>query len=543
MKKQVRYTVLYYPTGIVHFRNLEILKKNLPDFRFLVIVEPWVNEKAPEVLSHIEGDRVAVENGRLPRDVWGKNIDILLLSMAYPNPFRLYLVDEAAKRNIPVTAFEEVNQLALNDGIINHYFLPVDYLGVPSVVEKEKFVGLGISGDSIVVIGWPFFAEEDALKNRGSNAIDIKKHYEIPVEKKCCLLVLGSLKEHDMVSLETRKVRNRILEIVSGGLDHDCQLLIKPHPIETKAGLLDINAQVPHAVILNPKDPIEPLLEQADVIVNRGNSQVTLLAMMQNKPLIVVPAGLKTIFHNDMDAVIADSSPQFNRILKNYSKGQRQNYKKILRIHFPLTQEQALARVNRLFREALKKRKSNSDDKRIYISILYAFLGYVDQAKKILYELPEQKIVSLLENLFDRLIGLVEFRTLLEHFPGKILQWHLQALFVRTLADGKADYYLPGAVPLLEGLDGEVNPHYFIEEIVKRIELEYRAGNDERAEELIEKFYHDYSIFGYYRQAFEMLRFVYGKNRKAPRFRKFLWLLMNINKPYTRKYIKSKLKK
>lgn len=542
MNANLKHIVLFYPTGIVHFRNLEILKKNLPGFRFLVIIEPWVNEKAVEVLGNIDvEDRVPVENGRLSRDVWGKNIDILFLSMAYPNPFRLHLVYEAIKRNIPVTAIEEVNQLALNDGIINHYFLPLDVLGVPSAVEKEKFTALGVPGDSLFVTGWPFFNEEGVLKNGGDNTIDIKEHYEIPHEKKCCLLVLGSLKEHDMVSLETRKVRHKILEIVSGGLGSGYQLLVKPHPIETKAGLLDIKLQVPDAIILNPKDPIESLLAQSDIVVNRGNSQVTLLAMMQNKPVIVVPVGLKTIFHGVMDTIVCGSAADFKRFIDTYAGDKKEDYKKILGTHFPLTQEQALVNVKKLFQKALEKKINNVNDKKYYTAILYAFLGYMETAKKILCEMPEDQIVILLEKLFNKHIDGVEFRNLSNRFRGKILRWHLQALFIRVLSGGKAAYNLTGLVPLLKGFDGEVNPHYFIEEIIKRIELEYRAGSQIKAGELIEKFYDDYAIFAYHKQAFDMLRYVYHNHRKGWIFRKTLWLLKNFNKAYTRKYIKDKL--
>ncbi|NIM10373.1 MAG: hypothetical protein GTO45_00150 [Candidatus Aminicenantes bacterium] len=539
--------VLFYPTGIVHYRNLEILKKNLPGFKFQVIVEPWVKEKAAEVLDNIEPeDHVPVENDQVPEKVWQEHIDILFLSMAYPNPFRLHLVDEAAKRNIPVIAIEEVNQLALNDGIINHYFLPLDYLGVPSQVEKEKFMELGLSEDAVMVTGWPFFNKEAALASKRKGENDSKKQYQITgeSEKKYCLLVLGSLKEQDIVSLETRRVRQKILEIVSAGLPEDYRLLIKPHPIETESGLEDIRKQVPDAVLLNPKYPIEPLLARADVVVNRGNSQVTLLAMLQDKPVIVIPAGLKTIFHGTMDPIIANSALEFNRILEHYSRGQKQDYQKILNIHFPLTQQEALKKVNELFSTALNKKVTErvNETKRIYISTLYAFLGHTERAKQLATELPEGEIVSLLKKLFNRLISVSEFRTLLGYFPGKIIRWHLQSLFIRSLLEGKAAVTRSDLL-LLEGFGGDVNPHYFIEDIMKRIELEYRGGNEAEAEEWIHKFYEDYSVFDYYKQVFDMLRFVYQGRRKGWSLRKALWLLKNFNKAYARKYVKDKLKK
>jgi hypothetical protein len=453
-------------------------------------------------------------------------------------------VDEAAKRNIPVIAIEEVNQLALNDGIINHYFLPLDYLGVPSEVEKEKFMELGLSEDAVIVTGWPFLNKEAALAPKRKGNDNSKKQFRIPgeSEKKYCLLVLGSLKEQDVVSLETWKVRRKILETVSAGLPEDYRLLIKPHPIETESGLEEIRKQVPDAVLLDPKYPIEPLLAKADVVVNRGNSQVTLLAMLQKKTVIVIPAGLKTVFHGTMDSIIANSALEFNRIIEHYSRGQKQDYQKVLNIHFPLTQQEALKKVNELFTAALnKKAEGINETKRIYISILYVFLGDIEQAKQIASELPEGDIVSSLKKLFNRSISASEFRTLLGYFPGKIVRWHLQALFTRSLLDGKA-VVTRSDLLLLQGFDGEVNPHYFIEDIMKCIELEYRAGNEAEAEELIHKFYEDYSVYDYYKQAFDMLRFVYRGRRKGWFLRKALWLLKNFNKAYTRKFVKDKLR-
>lgn len=533
--------VLFYPTGIVHFRNLEILEKHLPGFRFRVIVEPWVKENAPEVLDKISpNNTVIVENGAIPDTAW-QEIDILFLAMAYPNPFRLYMVHEAAKHDIPVIAIEEVNQLALNDGIINHYFLPLDHLGVPSQVEKNRFTDLGLPGESILVTGWPFFDEEIAFKS--SDGISLRKQYNIPEKKKCCLLVLGSLKERDMVSLESRRVRRRILEIVSKGLPADYQLLIKPHPIETEAALADIRHQTPDAVILDTKHPIEPLLAHADLVINRGNSQVSLLALLNQKPVIIVPVGLRTVFHGVLDSVIADSPERFAAIVDSHWQNIRDEYKTILGSHFPITRADALEKVNQLFNRASQTVPGNSTKKMYYISILYAFLGDLLQAESIVQTTSQQEpgdeTPSLLTKLYRGSLQPGDFSKLLECFPGNIVRWHLQALYIRALSHPGIKGDPVQAVMLLDGFEGDVNPHYFIDDLVKRIELEYKAGNPGTAERLTKKFRDDYSVFDYYNQEFNMLDYVYRKHSGSGVW-KSLWLLKNLNKSYTRKYIKNK---
>lgn len=550
-RRRFNATVLYYPTGIVHFRNLGILKKYLPGFRFRVIVEPWVIENAPEVLEKLDPEeRVEVKKGAVPQEVWDDNINILFLSMAYPNPFRLHLVYEAAKRDIPVVAMEEVNQLALNDGIINHYFLPVDYLGVASGVEKEKFMDLGLPARSITVTGWPFFNKESV--EGAQREIRMRKQYEMATKTKTCLLILGSLKEYDMVSLETRYIRNEILRVVSEGLAGTrkvVDLKIKPHPIETEEGIEEIKRLVPGAVVVDPRSPIEPLLTEADVVVNRGNSQVTLLALMQYKPVIIVPGGLQTVFHGVLDSVITDSPQQFTNILDEYFKDRldREAYQTLLNLHFPIENEQALRKVKRLFYSALEGRGGRGrgeNPNKAYISILYAYLGNAARAREIALTLEDGQLSSLLVKLFNRSIEPEDFERLQVEFPGKMVQWHLQALYIRSISVClKRQCVLEKAVPLLEGFDGDVNPHYFMDDIVKRIELEYRAGNDDRAADLVKKFYRDYSVYAHYKQAFDMLDFVYRKHKSGSRFWKFLWLLTHIGKGHSRKYIKEKLKR
>ena len=341
------------------------------------------------------------------------------------------------------------------------------------------------------------------------------------------------------MSLETREVRREILDIVSRGLPAEgYQLLVKPHPTETETELQEIQKLVPDAVLLDPKLPIEPLLAQTDLVVNRGNSQVTLLTLLRKKPLIVVPVGLKTIFHGLLDSIISNSSSELRRLLVDHSRGEKKDYEKILTQHFSIMQKQAVHEVKRLFAAVLKKKVSYTVDKKTYISLLYAFLGDMGTAKKVIEAGGEEPpSAALLGKLYNHKITPGEFEMLLHHFPTAMVRWHLQALYIRVLIKVQHKKQLPAAVSLLAGFDGEVNPHYFIQDLVKRIELEYRAGNSSKAEELTDKFYPAYSVFNHYRQAFDILRFMYREKRKNPGLRKVLWFFKNLTKAFARKFI------
>jgi hypothetical protein len=359
-------------------------------------------------------------------------------------------------------------------------------------------------------------------------------------------------------------VRREILKTVSDSLDDEYQLLIKPHPIETDSALKEIRKLLPKAVIIKPKYPIEPLIAQSDVIVNRGNSQVMLLAMMQNKRIIAVPAGLNSIFETNRETAshtIGDRPENFKKILnalqdeknENHDKPcnrDRQKYNELLKTHFPLDQQEALEQVGNLFRQAFETGGRKSKSGIFYISMLYAFLGDSSSARKVLETAQEQfpelsghQVPPLLGKLYEKQIGVEEFQKLLDFFPHPIQRWHLQALFIRRLFKTKDQQMLKDGTALLNGFDGDVNPHYFINEILQRIELEFHSGNIQMGEKLIEKFHRDYAVFDYYRQAFDMIRFVYQSGSKQHILRKTIWLTLNFSAGYTRKFIKDKLRK
>lgn len=531
-------TILFYPTGIVHLRNLALLMKHFREYRFKVIIEPWLTEQSPDALEGIKPkDRVFTEAGGLPASVWEERPDMIFLSMAYPNLFRLWLVREAEKRNIPVTAIEEVNQLALNDGVINHYFLPLDYLGAPSEVERERFLALGMTRTHIEVTGWPFFDPETALRHH--HDVFWKENYNLSGREKFCLLILGSLKERDIVSLETRRVRQEILHIVTAGLPDEYQLIIKPHPVETEDGIAEIKSLAPNAIIVGATTPIEPLLLRCHVVVNRGNSQVSLLAMLQDKPIVAVPVGLKTIFHGLMDEILVCSPESFRKIMLRYRQISQFNYREMLHLHFPYSHEKAFLKVKELFHTALTRPLPPNPQKKIFISVLYAFLGDTGQAAEILTSFQENRTRELLISLYRRRITPAKFRELMTLVSGSVERWHLQALFIRRLRQCKNKKCIMESLPLLEDFDGDVNPHYFIDEILSRIELEYKGGRPAAAQYLLEKFRDDFSIYEYYRQGFDMMESVYSSGN-AFTLRKILWLIKNFRNKFTRRYLKER---
>ena len=120
-------TIVYYPVGTVHMRNLDLLAGSLPGHDFRVLFRatlPWVDEAGaagydyPYVLDSGEG---------LPSDLLDGDVGALVLPMAAVDSTICDLIEAAYEHGVPVIAIEEVVQVALNQGAINHYLMPVDH--------------------------------------------------------------------------------------------------------------------------------------------------------------------------------------------------------------------------------------------------------------------------------------------------------------------------------------------------------------------------------------------------------------------------------
>jgi hypothetical protein len=522
-------TVLYYPTGVVHLRNLETLRR-LPGCRFRVIIEPWLAALPAGTLAAVEpADRLAVRDNRLPAEAW-TGVDLLFFCMAYPNRFRLELAREAARRGIPALAVEEVNQLALNDNRINHYVLPLDWLGAASEEERRRFVDLGWPPESVTVTGWPFLQATGEARRRIPNEAG---------RKKSCLLVLGSLKERDIVSLETRAVRRAILQIVTDGLPADWQLLIKPHPLERADTLAAIRSLAPRAHLLDPRAAIEPLLEAADLVVNRGNSQVALTAMRLDKPLAVLPVGLNTVFHGALDEVIAGSAADLARLAARAEAGAHPDYASLLALHWPLNEAESLRRVGELFAAAQERGGPRVEERMLHLALAAAVVGEKALALELLSGAQSGGDGARLSRLIACAAGEDDIAALQMRFPGGMVRRHLQALLTRWLVRRRP---VPGDLDRLDGFDGGMNVHGYLEDLLRRIELELGAGRRTVAEQLLARLEPEYAGFPFYRQAFAMLRFTYSRDRHAG-LRRWLWLLGHAHTPWARRVVGGWLRK
>ena len=75
-------TLVYYPTGVVHMRNLELLGRALADVRFRVLYLPGKDWVSPEAVHDYPYEAYFETNGLLPGGLFGGKVDGILLSIA-----------------------------------------------------------------------------------------------------------------------------------------------------------------------------------------------------------------------------------------------------------------------------------------------------------------------------------------------------------------------------------------------------------------------------------------------------------------------------
>jgi hypothetical protein len=312
-------TLIYYVISPVHVRNVQVLAPHLAQWTIRIAYEkdgPWLNSKN---LGGFCQEAIAFGPGKIPEALWADNVEAVIFSTAQPRQAPLELLSAAIERGIPTIAIEESNQIALNQGRVNNYVLPVDRVLVASPHESRGMAGAGFPKERFVVTGWPFYAGPMGPTN-DEGKLQAKKELGLDIDRPVAALTLTGL--HD--AGESSSVRKRQLRLAASGLPEEYQLAIKPHPIESLDTLMPFVTEcAPNAVVIEGMVKVDKLLEAADVLLNRGVSQVCIEALFNYVPVIVLDTGITTPFHGVVDQVIAKSEADIKEILGRIERNKK----------------------------------------------------------------------------------------------------------------------------------------------------------------------------------------------------------------------------
>ncbi len=378
--------ILYYPVGTVHMRNIALLSGVLPEYDFRVFYDlgkPWFSRESVKEYGY---STVLHETGRPNDSLFDGDVRSLILSIAAIHPVAIDLVEMAFRRDIPVLAIEEVNQLALNQGAINHYLLPVDHLLVASDYERMAFEDLGIRSGNIRVTGWPFHSGRHPEAGRKPGP-ELRDRFGIPAEGQVVTLFLSALKHRkDASTLETPEVRRRLLETVRDGIPDNSHLLVKLHPIDDlDTGRRDVESVYPAARTIAGNVPVENLLDVTDICLNRGNSQVIIQALLKGIPTFVIPCGIRTVFHDFPGLPVVHDPEDLKKAVQSAAIGLVPDYSELLKTHMPFLTEGALERTAAVIREIAEAEPAARAGRRWTDLVLYrGMIGDPDSGMNIL---------------------------------------------------------------------------------------------------------------------------------------------------------------
>jgi hypothetical protein len=393
--------ILYYAVGPVHPKNLQLIAEQLPDWTFTMVYESnvwWMDKKALEAIPFT---KIPLSNKNLAKDFGGGDYDAVIFSSLQPRKEPLDLLRWASNKRIPAIAIEESNQFALNHGAINNYILPVDHLLVASPFERRFLTEReGIDPGLVEATGWPFYA--------GPKSSDARQKAESK-------LALGLDPKRPVISLtltafndagETESVRRRQLEMAASSLGEDCQLVVKPHPIEKMEVINRFVAKyAPMASTLEGAVPVNDMLNATDILLNRGVSQVSLEAIMRRIPVIVIDCGDKTPFHDFVPKIIAVDESSIKSILRRLQADQDplQLYQEFCKEHIPYPPTESIIRTCRRIEEIAERGKKDHLSISYYLvmALFYAWKIGRGEGLDILQEAPGDRGVSALRKLMS----------------------------------------------------------------------------------------------------------------------------------------------
>ena len=422
--KHQKRTILVFPTSPVHVRNLAILQKRLPEYRFEAVnLEP--------LCPHLIGMAESLNQAGIPYFDASAEVETalfvdspaLVLFCAAFEPYAVKLFREAKLRGIPTVAIEEVPQLTLNDLLLNSYELPFDALATANARETELFIQLGQERERLIETGVLNYENIAADINERS----LRDRLGIPQGKRVILYTTSPLRGRLAIhSFETQETRLTVLRHLASVLNEDDQLVVKLHPNENVDENRDlVRSVVRDALVFSYEVDVQELLRISALVINRGNSQTAVEAILFDKPLLLVPLGLRNALIDESSLPKANSKEEFISCFRSLIASHNVDYTELKKKYFVYPLEKTSERIAKVIRTAKSEQLTAAECFLLAMSFIdygQCFTYSLDMARRAAKQDPHNKIYdlfvrameaklshSLLEssNFFDELITLL----------------------------------------------------------------------------------------------------------------------------------------
>jgi hypothetical protein len=484
--------LIYYVVSQVHVRNVHLLAAELDEWEFRVVFErgsPWLTTESAAGLGMVD-----FAFGDIPEELWKGEIGAVLFSTVQLRKEPIALLEEALKRNIPTVAIEESNQLALNQGAVNNYILPVDRVFTASEFERRGMVAAGFPERRFEVLGWPFYAgrmgrTDEAEKRLSKVALGLDPDRPVAALTLTCLHAAG----------ESSEIRRRLLALSEKGLPDEYQLAIKPHPIETLETLRPFIAEcAPRAIAIEGTIPIEDLLYATDVLLNRGVSQVCLEALFQEIPVVVLYTGIQTPFDLVADRIAKDEK-SLGRIVRELEGDASwlQAYDPFFKQHVPRLPSNARSAIcERIAEVALNNEKDPDVGEQFFELALYEiWVGDREAARRLLKRSEVQGgnyPADQLRKLADLRADRGDLQRLSEYFGSGFHAHILRSLWIDQFVAKKIEPQEDDC-RWMDDFPPKIHPVWFMSRIRDWALHLARTGREDCAREFVDRVYRDFT--------------------------------------------------
>jgi hypothetical protein len=304
--------LLFYPTSPVHVGELASVLARLQGWTCSAVLPAHLAKIAPGIdaaLANANIDCIVPDPdpARLS-ELLPRGTAVLLLGAVF-EPFALELAAWGKTHGIPVAAIEEVAQLGLNATDISNYDAPFDRLLVASPDEFDRFLALGYPRQMLRVSGLPAYE-----RIRPSSLVEETAALErlgIRDGNKPIVYTTSPLRSRRAIhNKDTKYFRDSMLRALAlAATTTKRRVVVKLHPnedLETERAF--IAQRIPGAIVVGRELMMDTLFAAAAVVVNRGNSQTCLEAVLRGIPVVVAACGLRTLFHDTGVARIVEST-------------------------------------------------------------------------------------------------------------------------------------------------------------------------------------------------------------------------------------------
>ena len=270
--------IIFYAVSINHIKNFKILKRKLNKFKFFFIYEENLTNPDNNFNKENLQDFNIINYHDLNEflNIYKKNIECIIMSTAQVRFFPIKIVCKFINYNIKIISFQETHQIYLHNKNFNNYILPLDTFFVNSDFEKKYLTINDNNLSNLIVNKWPFLEQHKkstSLKN---------------VHNKKILLILNPTSLNNSNTSENIKFQINLIKNIFLNLPKNCQLYIKPHPVELSNFLVNYFKKEDN-IIFKFIDIIK-LISVSDLVISSGYTQAIIESILNNKKTLIVPS-------------------------------------------------------------------------------------------------------------------------------------------------------------------------------------------------------------------------------------------------------------